>query len=367
MKLVSAILLVLFTAGLIFRTFRLGDRPLGFTWDEAALGYNAYSLLLTGKDEHGVTIPMVFESFSDYKPGLYIYLIVPLISLFGLSEFSTRAASAILGALCVVLIFLFSRKFLPTRHCLSISFLVSVNPWLLHFSRGAWEANVALSLSLSAITLFIYRKFYLSAIFFGLTLYTYQGSKLFTPLLLLSLVFVGLKQIKMSYLLRPMTLLLIIVLPLLLGLSTESGRLKVQSVFSYRRSSQAIENILMQDGAKSLDVSYFLFHTEILDQLRGITQRYLNHFSPQYLFFTGDWSSLRHSDSYQGYFYITEILTILIGAVVCIRRYPKLSKLLFLWLFLAPLPAALSRDIVSGVRSLPLSIPILIFSGIGLG
>ena len=36
------------------------------------------------------------------------------------------------------------------------------------------------------------------------------------------------------------------------------------------------------------------------------------------------------------------------------------------WLLLAPLPSALSRDLVSGVRSLPMVVPLIIISGIGL-
>jgi hypothetical protein len=42
------------------------------------------------------------------------------------------------------------------------------------------------------------------------------------------------------------------------------------------------------------------------------------------------------------------------------------AKLIFAWLLLAALPAALSRDLVSGVRSLPQIVPLIIISGVGL-
>ena len=90
------ILFFIILLGLGLRLYRLDSRPLGFTWDEAALGYNAYSLIKTGRDEYGKIMPIVFKSFGDYKPGLYVYFSVPIIKIFGLNEFSTRLPSAVL-------------------------------------------------------------------------------------------------------------------------------------------------------------------------------------------------------------------------------------------------------------------------------
>ena len=66
-------------------------------WDEAALGYNAYSILETGRDEYGQILPIIFKSFGDYKPGFYVYLTLPFIKVFGLNELSVRLPSIILG------------------------------------------------------------------------------------------------------------------------------------------------------------------------------------------------------------------------------------------------------------------------------
>src|SRR3989304_7288957 len=82
--------------------------PAGLNADEAALGYNAYSLLLTGRDEHGNLFPVNLESFADYKPALYAYLSVPLVKIFGLTEFAVRLPSAIFGILAVFLIYVFA-------------------------------------------------------------------------------------------------------------------------------------------------------------------------------------------------------------------------------------------------------------------
>src|SRR3989338_88548 len=81
------------------RLFGLTRYPAGLNADEAALGYNAYSLLLTGKDEHGHSWPVNLESFGDFKPAGYAYLLIPFIKIFGLTEFAVRLPSAIFGIL----------------------------------------------------------------------------------------------------------------------------------------------------------------------------------------------------------------------------------------------------------------------------
>jgi 4-amino-4-deoxy-L-arabinose transferase-like glycosyltransferase len=329
MKMSRLILLVLIILlGLALRLYHLDSRPVGFTWDEAALGYNAYSLLKTGRDEFGTVLPVVFKSFGDYKPGLYIYLTVPMVKIFGLNEFATRFPSAILGTLLILVVYLLTKN-------LYAPFLLAINPWGIHFSRGSWEANVALFLTTLGVLLFLKKRYLTSSIFFGLTLWTYQGAKMFTPLLVIALFLIYKPNIKK--LILPAVLGLVMLIPLVLNFGSQSGRLKVFSVFSYSG-----------------------------DLVRGITQRYLNHLSPKYLFISGDWSNIRHSIPYYGYFHLPEIITILLGIYVLVKLNNQTSKLLFSWLILAILPSALSRDIVSGVRSLPMLIPLVIISGIGL-
>src|SRR4030067_1088650 len=75
----------------LLRFYKLGSNPPSLYWDEASLGYNAYSILKTGRDEHGEKLPIDrFIAFGDYKPPLYIYSAVGFIKAFGLNEFSVR-------------------------------------------------------------------------------------------------------------------------------------------------------------------------------------------------------------------------------------------------------------------------------------
>jgi len=93
----------------VLRFYRLGDYP-ALNADEAAIGYNAYSLLETGRDEHGNSWPIHFQSFNDYKPGLYFYLVLPFVKFLGLNGWSVRIPSAFLGVATVYLLYLFIKK-----------------------------------------------------------------------------------------------------------------------------------------------------------------------------------------------------------------------------------------------------------------
>src|SRR3989344_6943662 len=67
----------------ILRFYHLNLTPPSLYWDEASLGYNAYSILKTTRDEHGKFLPLTnFEAFGDYKPPGYIYAAVPSIAIF---------------------------------------------------------------------------------------------------------------------------------------------------------------------------------------------------------------------------------------------------------------------------------------------
>ena len=97
------VLLLLFS--FFIRFYRLSSIPEGFHADETDYGYNAYSLLRTGKDEYGKPFPLIYRSFGDYKGALYAYLTIPFIATAGLSEWTVRAPSAVFGILFTVLTF----------------------------------------------------------------------------------------------------------------------------------------------------------------------------------------------------------------------------------------------------------------------
>jgi len=360
----NRLLVLILVLGFSLRLIGLSSRPLGFTWDEAALGYNAYSLLLTGKDEHAQSFPLIFKSFGDFKPGLYIYFTVLPVKLFGLNEFSTRLPSVFFGSLSILMLFILTRKLFSQKIAISTSFLLAVNPLMIHFSRGAWESNLNLFLLLLIFNLFISSKYWLVALFSGLDLYAYQGAKLNVGFLLVILFIIFRPKIKQLFL--PIILIISLSLPVMFGLSSQAGRLKVFSVFSYHRSADYVQNLISQDPKVWQQITSWLYHSEQYDQLRGVAQRFFNHLSPRYLFIEGDWSDHRQGTVYYGNFHLFEVLTILLGFLYLAKKSPKwlFIELIFIVGFI--LPSALSRDIVTSVRALPLTILLTTLSGIGL-
>lgn len=396
MKLLNTKLIFLFIilVAAVLRMWKLGSIPPGLSPDEAALGYNAYSILKTGKDEYGEILPIIFKSFGDYKPGLYVYTAIPFIALFGLTEFAIRLPSALLGVTTVMLMFFLARHLVEcglmninvdssindslTRNSLApitASLLLAINPWHIHFSRGAWEANLALTLTLAGIYFFYKalkkQKFlYLSVLFFGLTLIAYQGAKLSSALVIAALFFTNVREVKtfkLKTFLVSGVISLLIILPVILSLFQEkTGRLEVFSVFSYPRPHDYLNTFLIQGGEKAADLSYYLFHSETYNFARGVAGRWFNHFSTRFLFFEGDWSNLRHAVPGMGMFMFIDILFLGVGLWILAKQKTKIALFIFIWLLAAPLPAALSRDQVHAVRSLNMLIPLTVIMGLGL-
>src|SRR5258706_10515409 len=95
---------------IVLRFFQLGTNPPSLDWDEASIGYNAYSILKTGADEYGNKLPSTIRSFGDYKPPVYIYLDVPSVAFFGLNEVGVRFPSALFGSLSVLVMYFLAKE-----------------------------------------------------------------------------------------------------------------------------------------------------------------------------------------------------------------------------------------------------------------
>lgn len=371
-------LIIIFLIAFFLRFYRVGEYPT-LLWDEAAIGYNAYSIIETGKDEYGQTLPIIFKSFGDYKPGLYIYLTIPFIKIFGLTTTTTRLPSVFFGSLLPILIYFLIKEINPKAHKTAIfaAIITVFNPYSIHFSRGAWESNVlTFELVLASFLFFKYinqkRDKYLfwSAIIFGLTLFTYQAGKMISLFLIIILFLINFKIINKknikSLFLNFILPLLIFSVPIVYGLffGSNANRLKVVSLFSYPRSAQE-SNIIINE---SNQLDYEIFHNHIFFFGRGFLLRYFNHFSPKLLTFEGDWQSPRQSAPYIGVILYPSLIFLILGIFFALSR-PKIDKInifFLLWLLVAPIPAALTRDTVQALRSMSFSVPLIYFISLGI-
>src|SRR3989344_7353354 len=153
---VLLIFLAVFLIAAFLRLYLINSIPPGVNRDEASIGYTAYSLLKTGNDEYGRHLPISIQSFGDWKLPLYVYTVVPMVKLFGLSEFAVRLPSALFGIFSVVLTFFLIRSLFKNNLLALITmFLTAISPWHLHLSRVESESNTAVFLVILATVLFL--------------------------------------------------------------------------------------------------------------------------------------------------------------------------------------------------------------------
>ena len=370
-------LLLILGLALVVRLYKIDVIPPHLTSDEAALGYNAYSVLKTGRDEYGSLFPIIFKSFGDYKPGLYVYFTVPTVGIFGLNEFSVRLVSVLAGVLAVFVLYEIVKRLTQNSNlALIASFVLSLNPWHIFFSRGAWEVNLSLTLTLLGILFFLFslkkeKWLLVSAIFFGSTFVCYQGAKLSTLIVLVILFCIYRREIfqfKSKVMLISLFIGFLITLPIISSVfQGKVGRLSVFSVFSYPRADESLNHFLQEAGVSRDSLVYRIYYSESLNFFRGILGRWFNHFSLRFLFFEGDWQNLRHSAPYHGVMLLGDIVFLVTGIWVLIRRkIGKFEQLVFGWLVLSSLPAVLSRDQVQAVRAYNMLIPLVIIVALGV-
>src|SRR5258708_35354723 len=197
-----SILIIAILVAIITRGFQLGSAPAVLYLDEAGQGYSAYSILKTGKDEFGKSFLIVFKSFTDFKTPVYVYLIVPLIPIFGLTAFTVRFPSFFFSILTFPVLYLLIKELgekLEKKEKIQVWLvslisvtLLSISPWHILFGRTNFECNVALFFLLTGCLLF-YKSFkkpwilIFAAIFFGIAIPAYHAQRVVTPLMLMAL------------------------------------------------------------------------------------------------------------------------------------------------------------------------------------
>jgi 4-amino-4-deoxy-L-arabinose transferase-like glycosyltransferase len=136
------ILIILVILSAFLRFYRLGEIPNPINQDEAGAGYEAFSLLQTGKDKWGDFLPVYFSSWGSGQNVLYSYIVVPFIYLLGLSTMVVRLPQAILGVLTIPLLYFSVKKIYSRSAAILASIILTFSPWHIMMSRWALESNL---------------------------------------------------------------------------------------------------------------------------------------------------------------------------------------------------------------------------------
>ena len=348
---------------LTMRLLSIEKYPVSLSMDEVAIGYNAYSILNTGKDEFRESFPLAFRSAGDYKPPVNIYLAVPSIYLFGLTEFAVRLPVALIGSLTAVVLIFFLRSLGLSRvGSLFGGFWLSVLPWHIHFSRGSFEAITALFFLLLGSWLFILwtksKKALIlagSVASFSLSVWAYHAERLFTPLVALFLFFLfkdrielAKIKIKKQFLVAGIVLAIFATPFLKLTFFTEAISQRAASTSILREASLgnalhlgSYENL----GERIFDNDFYLIFIHWLG-------KYLNYYDLRFWFWKGlAFTPPGYPDL--GLLLAVDLPLFFLGVYALIKsKNEKLKGLALFWFFVGPLPASLTMNEQHPLRAL---------------
>jgi hypothetical protein len=128
--------------GAVLRFAALGRVPAGLNSDEASSGVEALSILQTGMDRWGNTLPVWFPAWGSGMNALYSYIMVPAVALFGLNVVTLRAVGAIFGVLTLPVAYRTARLYFGRDTALLTMTLLALLPWHVMSSRWALDSNL---------------------------------------------------------------------------------------------------------------------------------------------------------------------------------------------------------------------------------
>lgn len=367
----TLILIVLLAS--VLRFYRLDSYP-ALNADEAAIGYNAYSLIKTGLDEHGNSWPIHFQSFNDYKPGFYFYIVLPFVRLLGLNEWSVRIPGAFLGVLTVVVIYLLVKELFKNEKLALISSLfLAISPWHIHFSRGGWEVNVATFFVTLGVWLFIHAlknpKFYfLSVLSFVLSMCTYHAARVVIPLLGLGLVVIYFKEIfqNTKYVLIAGLMGIVLLVPLARDLIGGGALTRVAGVGLFADlGPRSRVNEQRGEHGNPNDKFGVAIHNKAVNYSLAFLENWGKHYWGEFLFLSGD-EVQRNKVPETGEMYLTDIVFLSLGVIVIIKTFKKKEHAIIVWwLIVAPVASALTFQAPGALRAHNMVIPLVIISAFG--
>lgn len=351
-----SIITVILIAALI-RGLQLGKIPHGMTWDEAAIGYNGYSVITTRRDEWLNFLPISFKSFGDFKAPLAIYVTGLFTYFLGINVLAVRLPFFIASLFSILGIIkltaqLFKNHPLQQYYSVFAGFILALSPWHIHYSRAGFESGIALTFLIWAIlylektienTFKNKKETLISVTLFVAAVYTYHSSKIVIPLI--GLLYLSnhkkniLKNIKKIYI--PFGVFIIGLLPF-------------------------IADSILGEGLTRAGVTIFSSKISLLEKCMYIIKGMLIHFSPGYLIL-GETTTLRHSTGYLGVLFPTTAFLFFVGMVSVffnkkLKNKVTLRKAILL-MMIGILPAAVAFEVPHSNRAL-LALPGFIITAI---
>lgn len=385
----NLIIIVIVLLGAALRFLFLDYVPASLNWDEVSHGYNAYSILVSGKDEWGNKFPTIFRAYGDYKLPVYIYLTAISEFVFGLTPFAVRFTSALAGTITVIFTYLLviemgrgiSISKLKSREkftSLFAALFVAISPWTLHLSRGAFEANLALTFIVIG-TYFFYRSFHsikyfvISTIFFGLSVWTYNSARIFTPIFFVLLITVNFSRLKNELITRKnvcfisVSIIALFFVPMFYQLLSPVGSARYDKV-SILNEGGINKIVDLRVNSELPPIIARVLYNKVTYFASEFVRNYSSHVSPEYLYFKGG-SQYQFSVPNFGLLYLVNAIFLLIGIIILgkdiYNNRNKISTILIVWFLIGPIASSITRESPHVLRSITMLVSPMIITAVG--
>lgn len=229
----KCLMCIILLMGIAVRIVYLGSIPGGYHRDEAYAAWNALSLYMDGIDSSGHSYPVYFEAWAHGQNALNSYMMIPLIALAGghVNPIVVRIPQVVVSILTMIAVYLLIKKMFSHRLGVWALFCVAICPWHVMMSRWGLESNLAPGFLILGLYFWILgmekpRWFLLSALCYGLSLYSYATIWPIVPVMVLLQLFYGLwtgKMILSKWLIGAMVILISMGLPLVCFLLVNMG------------------------------------------------------------------------------------------------------------------------------------------------
>jgi 4-amino-4-deoxy-L-arabinose transferase-like glycosyltransferase len=366
----SLLLVLILAAAAVLRLWHLDQMPPGLHVDEAANAWNAYCLLKTGSDQHGVRWPVFYlRAFGDNRSSLFAYALLPIQAIGGLNVWTTRLLAALGGILAVLLIYWVGTKLFGVRVGLAAAAMLALNPWHLQQSRWGHEASLVPILTLLPVTALLWAcmplkgtlnlrfqpfKAPLAGAVIGICCYGYPAVRVFLPVFLLAVLVVSWRDwwnhLKTYQGMMASTLLV-------LSLAATMGPLIWKHLTDPEINKRGLTTQVWADS-DSLGV-----------KIHKVLDRYPGHFGLDFLFLNGDKDIALSPPPHTGLFLWDSIVWMILGVIVLFKTVKSSwpSRILAVWLITYPVGDLLHHHVsLHSLRSLPGLCALVLLAALGM-
>lgn len=375
------ILISIFVLATFLRVYALWLVPPSASLDEASLSYNAYSLLKTGSDEYGTKWPLLLRAYDDWRPALYVYMVIPFVWVFGVTAFAVRFPSALLSIIAVCLVYkigeLIGEKYVKRAPIgLISSGIFAISPWHIYISRLGHEANLGFTLVLAGVYYFLSYllrnrplDILIASVCFGCSPHAYQSQKVLTPLLVLAGSIVYWKEIARhkKHAIASGIIVLVLFIPAVYATFSPQGMVRFRATSAFSPNAASMQEAV-QKYTRALSTGNVIdrvFYSRYPTIVRVAIGNYITHVSPAWLFTGATREAFKAPNHGLLYWWEGALLVAGIISLMRLKASPKIKYILLVWAFVSPIPASITTQAPHAMRAYTMLVPIMLIQGLG--